>query len=111
MSYLTKRPPGNQVATEKTNIDLQHRKSPVYSTKTPTPCFLRTYLTSLGLACSPLALYSILYPCHRAPQPNVLGIPELLHDAVLRRNLRKDLFLLEKLHFSGISGIRREGVK
>jgi len=27
-------PPGNQVATEKTNIDLQHRESPVYSTKT-----------------------------------------------------------------------------
>jgi hypothetical protein len=27
-------PPGNQVATEKTNIDLQHRESPVYSTIT-----------------------------------------------------------------------------
>jgi hypothetical protein len=27
-------PPGNQVATEKTNIDLQHRESPVYSTTT-----------------------------------------------------------------------------
>ncbi len=30
-------PPGNQVATEKTNIDLQHRESPVYSTKNSTP--------------------------------------------------------------------------
>jgi hypothetical protein len=30
-------PPGNQVATEKTNIDLQHRESPVYSTKTQNP--------------------------------------------------------------------------
>jgi len=30
-------PPGNQVATEKTNIDLQHRESPVYSTKTHLP--------------------------------------------------------------------------
>ena len=28
-------PPGNQVATEKTNIDLQHRESPVYSTDIP----------------------------------------------------------------------------
>jgi hypothetical protein len=25
-------PPGNQAATEKTNINLQHRKKPVYST-------------------------------------------------------------------------------
>jgi len=27
-------PPGNQAATEKTNVNLQHRKNPVYSTIT-----------------------------------------------------------------------------
>ncbi len=42
-------PPGNQVATEKTNIDLQHRESPVYSTQTQTHGFSMMYLTASGL--------------------------------------------------------------